>query len=232
MIRRAARILLVAIAALLPAGVALAAFTQTADTRLSAERAGRSTGITADVHASDPTALGTKPRSVRRLVITFPAGTRFNLASPLVTDCRLTDKQLTTEFGPSCPRASRIGEGTAIANIAPMTPYTVPESVAAYVRGAHQAILVVKPALPADLTEIMPVTVSGPRLTITVPRVVWVKIVHVVLVSLKLDGPAMGSGSSALITSGACSDGRFVVTSHFVYADPGTLDVRSSSPCR
>ena len=74
--RRALIILAVTLAALATAGLALAAFTQTATTRLTAARPGQSTGIVTDVHASNPSALGGKPRSVRRLTIAFPAGTR------------------------------------------------------------------------------------------------------------------------------------------------------------
>ena len=62
------------------------------------------------------------------------------------------------------------------------------------------------------------------------PRLVWGKLIDVVLVSLKLQVPAMGSGSSALITAGHCTAGRFMVAQHFVYADRGTVDVTRPRP--
>lgn len=230
--RRPLLALLVFIGALAPAGVALAAFHQTATTRLTAVRSGTSTGIAAYVHAADPTALGLKPRSVRRLVITFPAGTRFNFGTPLVTDCRYTDKQLRTEFGPACPRSSLIGTGVGYANAAPMLMTPLKESVNLYVTGPSTAILFVLPDLPAYEPQIMHLRVSGSTLTLLVPQVVWAKLIHVVVASLRLDVPALGSGSDALITSGRCVDGSFGVLQHFVYADPGTVDIRSSSACR
>jgi hypothetical protein len=55
--------------------------------------------------------------------------------------------------------------------------------------------------------------------------------VTVVLVALKLNVPALGSGGSALITAGKCQAHEFVVKSHFLYADHSTLDLQSSSRC-
>ena len=230
--RRALVLLGVALAALATGGLALAAFTQTAATRLTAVRAGQSTGIVADVHASDPAALGGKPRSVRQLTITFPVGTRFDLDTPLVSDCRVSLRRLAAEFGPSCPGRSRIGRGTAVANIAPFTPATVTETVSVYVRGSRRAILIVKPKLPGAPTEIMNVAAAGRRLTVDVPRLIWGKLIDVVLVSLKLDVPRLGTGSSALITAGRCTDGRFAIAQRFRYADRGVVDVASFSACR
>lgn len=110
--------------------------------------------------------------------------------------------------------------------------YNVNESVVAYVTGRHTAILLVTPDLPAYMPVIMHVTVSGSQMTILVPRITWAKLIHVVLVSLKLTVPPLGAGQSALITAGRCTSGRFDVIQHFVYADPGPVDVRTSSPCR
>ena len=78
-----------------------------------------------------------------------------------MTPCQISARRLAAAFGPSCPPGSLIGEGTAVANIAPFTPATVKETVAVYVRGAQRAILVVKPQLPGAPTEIMDVTPPG-----------------------------------------------------------------------
>jgi len=227
----------VVVAALALAGIALARFTQTAEITLTAHAAGQSSGIDTTVRASDPAALGQKPKALTKLVITFPAGTRFDLQTPLVDVCTRTDAQLENQFGPSCPPQSEIGTGSAIANASP-TLQIVKADVTAYVRGSNHMLLVVKPTLAAFASQIFLIrgSFSGTKLTITVPRVVIGKGrgfpgVTVVLVSLKLDLGAMGSGSTALMTAGDCTAHRFVVKSHFVYANHSTLNLQSSSAC-
>ena len=59
------------------AAIALAAFHQTAAITLTTHTAGRSTGIVATLHSSDPTAPGAKPTSATTVVVTFPQGTTF-----------------------------------------------------------------------------------------------------------------------------------------------------------
>ena len=223
---------------LIATGVAWAAFTQVAGVSLTAHRAGQSTGITSDLHSSDPTAPGQKPKAASKVVITFPTGTAFNLTTPLVARCTRSDAQLKNQFGRPCPAKSRIGTGTAIANAAPLVP-TVSSRVTAFVGGARTIILVVKPTLPAFAAQIVVLraTVSGPRLTIPVPTVVLPTApgspgIRVVLVSLKLRVPALGTGHTALITAGRCTAHQFVVRSRFTYADHSTLTLSSASACR
>jgi hypothetical protein len=226
----------VALLALALASVALANFTQVARVTLTGHRAGSSTGIRSDVASSDPTAPGQKPKSATSLVITFPAATRFNLKTPMVTACGLSDRQLTAQFGRSCPKQSLIGTGTAVANASPLA-LTIKAAVRAYVGKSNRTIiLVIKPTLPGAPTIVIRAIVSGARLTIPLPRLVLGKGpgfpgVTVVLVSLKLNVPALGRGGSALITAGTCQGHEFVVRSHFIYADHTTLDLRSSSRC-
>lgn len=222
--------LLVTLGALVGAGAALGAFSQRAATRLTTSQAGSSTGLSIAYTLSDPTTLGGKPRILRGVELSLPAGTRFGLGA--IRHCTLTDTQLTTAFGPRCPRASRVGGGTAIANIAPMTPFTVGESVAAYVRDDHTIILMVTPRLPGASAIVMPITVSGSRLTLAVPRVVWQKIIHVAQVSLHLRLTAASAAPGALITAGRCTGGRFVIDQRFVYASDTPVVVRSVSSCR
>jgi hypothetical protein len=226
----------VATLALMMAGGALANFTQVANVRLTSHRAGQSTGITSDADSRDPTAPGQKPKPAKTLTITFPADTRFHLGTPLVTTCKLTDKQLTTAFGPSCPRTSQIGTGSATANASPLAQ-TVTARVRAYVAAPNEILVLVKPtSLPGAPTIVIRATVSGAKLTMPLPRLVLGKGpgfpgVTVVLVGLKLNVPALGSGRSALITAGRCTTHAFVVTSRFVYTDHSVLDRRSSSWC-
>jgi hypothetical protein len=224
--------------ALIAAAVAWAQFSQVAAVSLTGHRAGQSTGISSDLHSSDPAAPGQQPKAATKVVLTFPAGTTFNLATPLVARCTLSDAQLRAQFGRSCPAKSRIGTGAAVANAAP-TVSTVNSRVTAFVGGTRTIILVVKPTLAAFASQIVVLraTVSGSRLTIPVPRVVIGKApgfpgVKVVLVSLKLHVPALGTGHHALITAGRCDAHRFVVRSRFDYADHSTVTLTSSSACR
>ena len=219
-----------AIAILVPTGVALGAFTQTAHTRLTAHHSGQSSGLSVVMVATDPTAPGAKPRAVRSITLGFPRGTRFDLLRPGLRACRLSDHQLTTPFGPTCPRASRIGAVTAVANANPIAA-TVKEPGSLYVTGPKTLMIVLRPALPGAPVEIIRGSVSGATLVLHVPRVVWGKLVGVALVSLKLTVPAQGAGSTALITSGACRSGRFVIHERLVYGDRTSIALASGSAC-
>jgi hypothetical protein len=223
------------LAALWLTAVALAAFHQTAAITLTTHTTGRSTGIVAALHSSDPTAPGAKPKSTTRVAITFPRGTTFNLRTSLVAACRLTDKQLTTPFGPACPAKSQIGSGTAQADASPLQQ-AVTAGVKAYVHSADQILLDLTPSLPGATPIIIHATVSGSTLTMAVPQVVLGKArgfagITAVLVSLKLRIPPLGHGRHALIRAGRCTAHQFVITSRFVYTDRSRLTVRRASRC-
>lgn len=219
----------VAVLALALAGVALAQFSQTSVITLTAHKAGQSTGIKADIHSSDPTAPGAKPKGATKLVISFPTGTKFNLSTTLVKPCTLTNAQLTALGGTTCPKSSEIGTGSAIANAAPLPGLgAIKGSVTAFVRNHSTIALVVTTKIAAP--ELILATVSGPRLTIPIP-IQHVSGISIVLTLLKLNVPALGTGAKALITAGSCVTHTFAVTSHFVYADHSTLDKTSSSSC-
>ena len=224
------------LAALWLAAVALAAFHQTAAITLTTHTAGRSTGIVAALHSSDPTAPGAKPRSATRVAIAFPRGTTFNLRTSLVAACHLTDKQLTTPFGPACQARSQIGSGTAEANASPLQQ-VIDAGVKAYVHSADQILLDITPSLPGATPIIVHATVSGSTLTMAIPRIVLGKAhgfagITAVLVSLKLRIPPLGHGDDALILAGRCAAHRFVVISRLVYADHSRLTLRHASACR
>jgi hypothetical protein len=213
----------VAVLALVLAGVALAKFTQIANVSLTAGKAGKSTGIIADIHSS--TDVGKAPKEAKLLVLTFPANTKFNIGT--VKACTLSDKQLMS--GGSCPAKSQVGSGSAKAVAFPL-PQVSTASVKAFASGSHQMVLVTKATKPVKVTVIIRETVSGTKLSIPVPQT---KIAgfNVILISLKLNVPALGSGKNALVTAGKCTAHKFVVKSHFVYTDHSTLDLESSSPC-
>ena len=225
----------VVLAALWLAAVALAAFHQTAAITLTTHTAGRSTGIVAALHSSDPTAPGAKPKSTTRVAITFPRGTTFNLRTSLVARCRLTDRQVTTPFGPACPAKSQIGSGTAQANASPLQQ-AVNAGVTVYVHSADQILLDLTPSLPGATPIIIHATVSGSMLTMGVPQVVLGKAhgfagITAVLVSLKLRIPPLGHGHDALILAGRCTAHQFLVTSRFAYTNRSQLTLRRTSSC-
>lgn len=213
----------VAALSLIFAGIALADFSQAGTVALTAKHAGKSTGIKADIHST--TSPGQAPKGAKLLVITFPAGTKFGLSH--VTPCKLSDSQLAG--GKACPAASRIGTGSATASAYPL-PQPILAGVKAYAAGPTKMVLVVKATSPIPQTLVIRETTSGAKLTIPVPTPV-VAGFHVVLVSLKLNVPARGSGKTALITAGKCTAHSFIVKSHFVYTDGTTADLQSSSPC-
>jgi hypothetical protein len=226
------------------AGVATATFHQSSRVALTTHLAGHSSGFTARVSSTDATAPGAKPKRAARLLIAFPANTHFNLGTSLVRPCTLSDKQLTKPFGPTCPRRSQIGTGSATVNALPMaTVQNVHATVKAFVHGADSLLIVLvndQKLLPGTPPIIIHATVSGSRLTLRLPHVVYgrgtgkYKSFHgitAVIASLTLRVPALGSGADALLTAGSCTRGRFLVSSHFTYADHSTMRLRSSSRC-
>jgi hypothetical protein len=212
-----------AVVSLVLAGVALADFSQTSNVYMTATHAGKSTGIKADIHST--TSPGEAPKAAKLVVITFPAGTKFGLSH--VKPCTLSDGQLTA--GRSCPSTSRIGAGSATASAFPL-PQPILAGVKAYAAGSNKMVLVVKATSPIPQTLVIRATASGAKLKIPVPSPT-VAGFKVVLVSLKLNVPARGSGNTALITAGKCTAKSFIVKSHFVYTDGSQTDLQSASPC-
>ena len=212
-----------AVLSLVLAGVALADFTQASNIALTATHAGKSPGIKSDIQST--TSPGEAPKAAKLLVITFPSGTKFGLSN--VKPCKLSDNQLAT--GKSCPSASRIGSGSATASAFPL-PQPILAGVKAFAAGPNKIVMVVKATSPIPQTLVIRATASGAKLTIPVPTPT-VAGFKVVLVSLKLNVPARGSGKTALITAGKCTAHSFVIKSHFVYTDGSTADVQSTSPC-
>jgi hypothetical protein len=229
--------------ALVPASVAIAGFHQDARVALTTHHAGDSSGISAQVRSADAAAPGAKPKRATKLEIAFPARTHFNLSTPLAATCTLTDRQLTTPFGPSCPARSQVGSGSAQLNAMPIPPAPIGAKVKAYVSGANSLLVLLFPdqkLLPGTPPIIIHATVAGPRLTLPLPHVVYGKGkgdyksfagITAVIVSLKLNVPALGTGSKSLITAGSCHAGRFVVDSRFTYADRTKMLLTSRSTC-
>jgi predicted ribosomally synthesized peptide with SipW-like signal peptide len=224
--RKLVAVAVVAVVSLLLAGAALAAFTQTSTITLTAHKAGNTTGIKASVSSTDPSVP--QPKAAKSLVVTFPSQTKFNLRTPLVTTCTLSDADLAN--GSACPGKSLIGTGSAVSNAYPLDT-AVPSTVKAYVSSSKSMVMVATAnVLGTTSRTVLHATVSGSKLTIPIPTPV-VSTIKVVLVALKLNVPAKGSGKTALVTAGKCSAHKFVVKSHFTYVDGSTFNTTSSSAC-
>lgn len=213
----------VAVASLVFAAVAIAAFNQVSNVKFTTTKAGHSTGIAADIHSTSDTPQELK--AAKLVVLQFPAGTKFRFG--LVKACKLSDQQLAA--GKACPGNSKVGSGSATASAYPL-PQTITAGVKAFASGPHSMVLVVKATQPIPQTLVIRASANGSKLTIPVPTP-SVAGVNVVLTALHLSVPARGSARSALITAGRCTAKSFTVTSHFSYSDGTTLDVPSSSPC-
>ena len=208
-------------------------FTQGGFVKLTAVNEGASSGISADLSSSTKPA-GKAPWAAKTVKITFPAHTKFGLGH--VKACALSDKQI--EAGKTCPRASKIGGGTAEAVPVQNNGSTlgnVNGKVVAYVRSATQMVLVVKSTVGTKTYVIViPEKTSKNVLSITVPKLtvnLGGMTLNVVLRRLQLSVPAKGSGSASLVRAGECVKNKFVVKTHFVYTNGRTKDLTTRSTC-
>jgi hypothetical protein len=212
----------VAVLALVVAGGAIA-FTQHSNISFTTTKAGHSTGIKADVFSTVTT--GEQYRQAKRLVVTFPTGTKWNFG--VVKACSLSDAQWAA--GKTCP-GSKVGTGRARVYVA---GNYVNASVAAYVAGAGKMVIVATASLGAGLPPqrfILHERVIGTKLIIPIPTK-KLNGLDVFLVKLTLNVPPRGSGRHALITAGKCTAGKFVIKSHFEYSSGPPIDLVGGSSC-
>jgi hypothetical protein len=219
----------VGVLALALAGVALAAFTQYSTISFTTTHPGKSTGIKANVYGKIGSGQQTNAyRAAKLVTITFPAGTKFNPGS--VKACTLSDRQL--QSGKACPASSKIGTGSATV-VAPPLPTTIKANVVSYASGKSSMLIVATAVVPglSKQTVVIHETYKGTTLKIPVPAS-KVSGFNVVLTGLKLNVPARGSGTKALLTAGKCTGGKFVFKSHFVYRTGPPANVTSTSNCK
>ena len=142
--------------------------------------------------------------------------------------CTLSDAQLGA--GKACPSASKIGTGSARVYVA---GNYVNASVAAYVSGPGKMVIVATANLGAGLPPqrfIIHEQVVGTKLIVPIPTK-KLNGLDVFLVKLALNVPPRGVGKRALITSGKCTAGKFVIKSHFEYSSGPPIDLVGGSPC-
>lgn len=220
---------LLAAAVLTAAGLAYASplFKQISIITLTAKKAGNSTGLRADLESSDPGAV--QPQGLKTLTITLPTGTKFNFSSKAIKQCTASEIEIKATLGKACPAKSKIGTGTAVANAAPVLP-TIPEKAVAFA-GKKQIVFLLTPATTAGgQVLVLYGKVAANKVTTDVP-VIKAGGLNVVITTLKLTVPKVGSGSNAFITAGKCTAGKFVVRARFLYQTGAALVRTSSSTC-
>lgn len=169
------RLSILALTAVLAAGVtatAFGAFSQTASVKFLKATVKTSTGTVTALKASEPDAPAGKPsKAARKVVIKFPAGSKFDTAVPSV--CRASDADIISTKGAACPRGSKVGAGSAEAITgfgAGVDP--VQESIIAY-NNKNELILYLTPKGTIGQTFILrpklKASRTGPTLTTTVP---------------------------------------------------------------
>jgi hypothetical protein len=199
--------------AALTATVALAATQQTYSQKFTTKHPGKSSGMTFSAAASDPT--GAPPVQAKRVVLTFPAGTRVNTGA--VSRCVNASK---------CPAKSQIGSGQAVVLLG-----TAPQklSVAAYNRAGGMVLAI---SNPLGAPVILKPTLSGSTLTLQIPSLRY-GAVAILLTRLSLNIKQQGVGPKAYVrTPAACPKaGAWTFGAKFSYIDGTVTSLSSRSPC-
>jgi hypothetical protein len=233
---------LVGVLSLVAVPIAIAAFSQTAEVSLTTKKAGKATGVSADLHAEDPEAEGQKPKAASRVVVTLPPGTRYDARG--AAQCNgLEDSEVVAG---ECPAKSVLGTGTAKANAAPLVASTTEDITAYHTKGGVIFRLVDNGADPAPgqslvirgklskkgvlTTDVPPLAVAG---------------VKVVLTDFELDLKAKqkkitkGKGKKkkkikvAVLRSPKKCNGTWTTKVNFTYDDGSTSgDIVTTAPCK
>ncbi len=225
--------------ALTAVAVASPQFRQTADLKYSTSKAQRPAGISAELHATDPGAQppGAQP-GVRTLKMSF-VGARANTRVGKI--CRLPKDQ-----AESCPAGTRVGTGTASANLVgtdtvtgqPKVVRGLAQTVAAYhatggfyfvVKGVTlpttailKAGLSRRGVLNVNVERDLPVIPGGNKIVLTDFQV-----------KVKRVTTGRGARRKALITTPRCGRSkRFKITAAFRYTDGTSKTVTSRQRCR
>jgi hypothetical protein len=219
-----ALLLLLSVAA---AAVASSQFTQSSNVKLTATKAGATSGFTVAIKSSDPGEPGGKPQALKTLTITLPSATKFNFKSKSLKLCTASETEILGTGGAACPSKSRLGTGGAEANAFPAIPL-LQLSATAYA-GNGNIIIVLKGS--SGLVLALHGVVSANKVTTTLKPLALAG-VPVVVTGLTLKVNKIGSAKNAFITAGKCTGGKFKVKSHFVYQTGSPLTLPSSSSCK
>lgn len=223
----------IAIAVGLLAGASIAwassQFKQTSNIKLTATKAGATSGFKASLASSDPGAPNEQPQALKKLTVTFPKNTKFNFKSTAVKQCAASATELVATKGAACPGKSKIGTGSANANGAPVYP-KIPEGATVYV-GKGKLLFVLLPTTAVGAPIVLEGSVSANRLTTPVPALESGGL-KIVITELTLNVKSAGSGKQAFVTAGKCEKSKFTVKSSFVYYTGSPVSLTSSSKCK
>jgi hypothetical protein len=205
---------------------------QSGELSFTATRPGAATGTRFAFQFTNPEK---KPHTVTRIVVHYPAGTRFD--SGAAPQCHASDAELQSEGASACPPASKVGSGLAVSDTG--SPGPVPprysESTISQFNGDGEVIGVGEnkdiPAVKTvTRTKIHGTTASTdfPTFPGSPPPDPYTP-----LKSLKVDFPVRAShGRATVRTPPSCPTvGYWVITTVFTYADDQTGQVVTHSPC-
>jgi hypothetical protein len=170
-----------------------------------------------------------QPPPVRRARLRFPAGTRFDTAA--VARCAANDERIVARGAAACPRASRLGGGSATVYLG------TPDQLAARVdvhNARGEAILVLS-TRAGDVLRVLRGRVRGSVIDATLPRVPLPGGREAALTSLSVRLRAAGTRSRPwLRTPRRCpASGAWRFVYDIAYDDPpGRQRPFSLSPCR
>lgn len=213
--RRIRRVLIgTALVAALTASMAVAATIQTYSQKFSVGKPGKTTGMVFSAKSHDPSQTGGVPTPAKRVVLTFPSGTRINSAAlPKCTS------------PPNCPASSQLGTGKAKVFIGTVA---LPLDAKVYNRSGGLVLVINAPTGPVVLKP----QFSGLKLILDFP-VLKVGETRAIVSEVSVTTGKIGSGARAYTTTPkACPAGHaWTFKALFTYEDGTSKSLTSKSPC-
>ena len=201
--------------AALAASVAIAATIQTYSQKFSVKHPGKSTGMTFSAKARDSS--GGAPTPAKRVVLTFPAGTKINAgALPKCTNAN------------NCPASSQLGTGKAKVFLGSVG---LPFDAKVYNRTGGLLVVINNPTDPAHPVVLKPRLV-GLKLILDFPKLT-VGGTRAIVAEVSVTTNKVGSGARAYTTTPkSCpSNHAWTFRSQFSYEDGTSKSMTSKSAC-
>ncbi|MEA2369057.1 MAG: hypothetical protein QOH38_1775 [Thermoleophilaceae bacterium] len=208
---------------------------QSGELSFTATRPGAATGTKFAFQFTNPENPDQKPHTVTRIVVHYPAGTKFD--SGAAPQCHASDAELQSEGSAACPPESKVGSGLAVSDTGSSGPFPprYTESTVSQFNGDHELIGVGE---NKDIPAIKTVTrtkINGTTASTDFPTFPGSPPPdpYTPLKSLKVDFPRREShGRATTRTPTTCpSVGYWTITTVFTYADDQTGQVVTHSPC-
>jgi hypothetical protein len=218
------------------AAIAIAATETTYSQSYSKNKAGSSAGTIFKTSSIDPanTAENQQPAKTRKLVITFPAGTKFDQS--VKPYCANLDESANDP----CPKNTIIGSGTAEVRLKFPGSAPIPANVTAYNRKKGLWLYVV-PSVAGQAPVVIKPTFQGLKLvTVLTPLCVLndcAKNGEAVLTKFELTTNAYKKGKGKktkffLTTPKTCTKAGWKFTADFTYDDTTTKHLESVQACK